>query len=413
MNTIDRRKVAVGMRLILYLGKGGVGKTTTAAATAVRAKELGYRTLVVSTDVAHSLADALDVPLGPAPTQISERLWGQEVNVLDEVRQHWGELRTYLATLLRRRGMDDVAAEELAIIPGMEEVVSLLHIRRQARDGNFDVVVVDAAPTGETVRLLTMPDSFQWYAARIMDWEPNTLKAARPLVKALVPATDVFASMERLSKGVEALRQTLTDPEVSSYRLVVNPERMVIKEAQRASTYLALFGYPIDGVVLNRVIPPEVAEGAFMKELSRIQQDYRQQVYNIFTPLPVWESPYYARDLHGLDDLSEIGNAIFKDIDPVNVQFRGTTQEIIHEGDEYVMRLPLPHVELGKVSLTKRGDELFIEIGNFRRDMILPMALAERPAHRAVFRNGILEVRFGAVPTASAAVSEQQPTIQQ
>ncbi len=383
------------MRLILYLGKGGVGKTTTAAATAVRAAELGYRTLVVSTDVAHSLADALDQPLEPMPIQLTERLWGQEINVLDEVRQHWGQLRTYLATLLRRRGMDEVAAEELAIIPGMEEVVSLLHIRRQARDGNFDVVVVDAAPTGETVRLLTMPETFQWYAARVMDWEPNTLKVARPLVKALVPAADMFETLERLTKGVEALRETLLDADVSSYRLVVNPERMVIKEAQRAATYLALFGYPIDGVVLNRVLPPDAAEGAFMQELARIQQTYRQQVYDLFAPLPIWESPHYARDLRGLEDLSLIGNALFKDVDPVKVQFRGTTQEIIREGDEYVMRLPLPHVEIGKVTMTKRGDELFIEIGNFRRDMILPTVLAERPARRAVFRKGVLEIWFG------------------
>lgn len=383
------------MRLILYLGKGGVGKTTTAAATAVRAAELGYRTLVVSTDVAHSLADALDQPLEPMPIQLTERLWGQEINVLDEVRQHWGQLRTYLATLLRRRGMDEVAAEELAIIPGMEEVVSLLHIRRQARDGNFDVVVVDAAPTGETVRLLTMPETFQWYAGRVMDWEPNTLKVARPLVKALVPAADMFETLERLTKGVEALRETLLDADVSSYRLVVNPERMVIKEAQRAATYLALFGYPIDGVVLNRVLPPDAAEGAFMQELARIQQTYRQQVYDLFAPLPIWESPHYARDLRGLEDLSLIGNALFKDVDPVKVQFRGTTQEIIREGEEYVMRLPLPHVEIGKVTMTKRGDELFIEIGNFRRDMILPTVLAERPARRAVFRKGVLEIRFG------------------
>jgi len=383
------------MRLILYLGKGGVGKTTTSAATAVRAAELGYRTLVVSTDVAHSLADALDAPLGSFPTPLTDRLWGQEINVLDEVREHWGELRGYLSNLLRRRGVDDVAAEELAIIPGMEEVVSLLHIRRQARTGDFDVVVVDAAPTGETVRLLTMPETFQWYAARVMDWEPTTLKAARPLVKQLIPAADMFATLERLTKGVEALRETLTDREVSSYRLVVNPERMVIKEAQRAATYLSLFGYPIDGVVLNRVLPADAAEGSFMQELARIQQRYRQMVYDLFQPLPIWECPYYARDLAGLEDLARVGHDIFGETDPVQVQFRGKTQEIVRDGDEYVMRLPLPHVEIGKVSMTKRGDELFIEIGNFRRDMILPLTLAERPATRAVFRNGVLEVRFG------------------
>lgn len=383
------------MRLILYLGKGGVGKTTTAAATAVRAAELGYRTLVVSTDVAHSLADALDAPLGSTPTQLTDRLWGQEINVLDEVREHWGELRGYLSNLLRRKGVDDVAAEELAIIPGMEEVVSLLHIRRQAKTGAFDVVVVDAAPTGETVRLLTMPETFTWYAARVMDWEPQTLKAARPLVKQLVPAADMFATLERLTKGVEALRETLTDPEVSSYRLVINPERMVIKEAQRAATYLALFGYPVDGVVLNRVLPIEQAEGEFMQELARIQQGYRKLAYDIFAPLPIWEGPHYARDLAGIEDLSLVGRKLFGDIDPVKVQFRGKTQEITKDGEEYVMRLPLPHVEIGKVAMTKRGDELFIEIGNFRRDMILPMALAERPARRAVFRSGVLEVRFG------------------
>jgi arsenite/tail-anchored protein-transporting ATPase len=383
------------MRLILYLGKGGVGKTTTAAATAVRAAELGHRTLVVSTDVAHSLADALDHPLGALPTQLSERLWGQEINVLDEVRQHWGELRTYLSGLLRRKGVDDVASEELAIIPGMEEVVSLLHIRRQARDGNFDAVIVDAAPTGETIRLLTMPETFQWYAARIMDWDPGTLSVAKPLVRALIPATNAFESLQRLTKGVEALRATLTDPEVSSYRLVVNAERMVIKEAQRAATYLALFGYPVDGVVLNRLLPSGAAEGSFMQQLHQMQAGYRKEIHDLFAPLPIWEAHHYPRDVKGLADLSGIGGELFGDADPTKVFFKGSTQEIVKEGDEYVMRLPLPHVEIGKVSMTKRGDELFIAIGNFKRDMILPMTLAERPAKRAVFRNGVLEVRFG------------------
>jgi arsenite-transporting ATPase len=399
------------MRLILYLGKGGVGKTTTAAASAVRAAELGHRSLVVSTDVAHSLSDALDVPLGSKPSQLTDNLWGQEINVLDEVREHWGELRDYLSNLLRRKGVDDVAAEELAIIPGMEEVVSLLHIRRQARDGNFDAVFVDAAPTGETVRLLTMPETFQWYAARVMDWEPSTMKVARPLVKALAPSADVFGLLNRLTSGVEKLRETLTDPEVSSYRLVVNPERMVLKEAQRASTYLALFGYPIDGVVLNRVIPPDAAEGPFMEEMARIQQGYRQQVYDTFRPLPIWESPYYARDLRGVKDLSVIGQALFGEADPTDVQYRGATIEITREGDNFVMRMPLPHVEIGKVSLVKRGDELFVEIGNFRRDMILPMTLAERPAQRAVFRNGVLEVRFGSPEERLPLDKEEKPTV--
>ena len=395
------------MRLILYLGKGGVGKTTTTAATAMRAAELGYRTLVVSTDVAHSLADAVDHPLGPQPTQLTDRLWGQEINVLDEVRQHWGELRNYLAGLLRRRGVDEVASEELAIIPGMEEVVSLLHIRRQARDGNFDAVLVDAAPTGETIRLLTMPETFQWYAARIMDWDPATLSVAKPLVRTLIPATNMFETLQKLTKGVEALRETLTDPDVSSYRLVVNAERIVIKEAQRASTYLSLFGYPVDGVVLNRVLPQHAVEGAFMQQLHDMQATYRQQVHDLFAPLPVWEAPHYPHDVTGLERLSAVGQALFGEQDPTQIFHRGSTQEIVKEDDEYLMRLPLPHVEIGKVSITKRGDEMFISIGNFKRDMILPMTLAERPAQRAVFKNGVLEVRFGSpetsVPTEEVA----------
>jgi arsenite-transporting ATPase len=260
------------------------------------------------------------------------------------------------------------------------------------------------------VRLLTMPETFQWYAARVMDWEPGTLKVARPFVKSLAPSSDVFGMLKRLTEGVEQLRDTLTDPEISSYRLVVNPERMVLKEAQRASTYLALFGYPVDGVVLNRVLPMEQAEGEFMREMARIQQEYRQQVHDVFRPLPIWESPYYARDLGGIEDLSQLGNALFGDTDPVPVQFRGTTQEIIPDGENYIMRLPLPHVEIGKVSLVKRGDELFIEIGNFRRDMILPMTLAERPAQRAVFRDGVLEVRFGK-PEANLPAKETPPAM--
>lgn len=384
------------MRLILYLGKGGVGKTTTAAATAVRAADLGHRTLVVSTDVAHSLADALDVPLQSQPTQVAPNLWGQEINVLDEVRRHWGQLQSYLQNVLRRKGVNEVAAEELSVIPGMEEVVSLMHIRRQAREGNFDAVIVDAAPTGETVRLLTMPETFQWYAGRVLNWEQTTVKLARPLVRALIPASDVFESLPKFMAEVDDLRATLTDPKVSSYRLVLTPERMVLKEAQRAATYLALYGYPIDGAVLNRVLPDDVQQGAsFLERLYAIQQGYRKQAHELFAPLPMWEAPYEARDLRGIDDLRRLGETLFGEADPTQIFFNGPTQELTKVGEEYLLRLPLPHVELDKVNMTKRGDQLFIEIGNFRRELILPLTLADREATRAVFKHGVLEVRFG------------------
>jgi arsenite-transporting ATPase len=383
------------MRLILYLGKGGVGKTTTAAATAVRASRLGYRTLVVSTDVAHSLADVLDQEVGALPTQLSANLWAQEVNVLDEVRQHWGELQGFVSTLLKRKGVNEVAAEELAVIPGMEEVVSLLHIRKQAKEGNYDAVIVDAAPTGETVRLLTMPETFTWYASRVMQWETSTMKIAKPLVRALVPASDVLDSLPRFVEQVDALRATLIDPKVSSYRLVVNPERMVIKEAQRAATYLALYGYPVDGVVLNRVLPASATGGDFLAQMQAMQATYRDQVYDIFAPLPIWEAPMYAREIKGLDDLADVGQALFGERSPLEVFFEGKTMDINKIGEQYELRLPLPHVEVNKVNMTKRGDQLFIEIGNFRREMILPSLLADRPAVKAMFRNGELVVQFG------------------
>jgi arsenite-transporting ATPase len=236
-----------------------------------------------------------------------------------------------------------------------------------------------------------------------MDWDPGTLSVAKPLVRALIPATNAFESLNRLTKGVEALRATLTDPEVSSYRLVVNAERMVIKEAQRASTYLSLFGYPIDGVVLNRLLPRGAVAGEFMQRLADMQAAYRQEVHDLFTPLPIWEAQHHPRDIKGIDDLAMVGRELFGQDDPTRVFHRGSTQEIVKDGDEYLMRLPLPHVEIGKVSMTKRGDELFIAIGNFKRDMILPLTLAERPARRAVFKNGVLEVRFGPPETPEPA----------
>jgi len=389
------------MRLILYLGKGGVGKTTTAAATAVRAAELGKRTLVVSTDVAHSLADALDMPLGSQPTPVADNLWGQEINVLDEVRHYWGRMQKYVQKVMQGRGAAEVMAEELAVIPGMEEVVSLLHIRREAREGDFDVVIVDAAPTGETVRLLTMPETFKLYAERLVN--STSIKLVRPFMRTFSPSTDVLEGLDKLTKEVEELRDTLTDPDISSYRVVLTPERMVLKEAQRAATYLALYGYPVDGVVLNRVLPDDVAGDSFLGQLAAVQRGYRQEAHNTFAPLPIWEAPYEPRDLAGLPDLSRLGRALFGDDDPARVYFRGSTQELKKEGDGYILTLPLPHVEKDKVKMTKRGDQLFIEIGNFRRELILPLMLADREATSAVFRlNGVLEVRFGPPVVAAA-----------
>src|SRR5436305_328644 len=264
------------MRIILYLGKGGVGKTTVSAATAVRSAQQGKRTLVVSTDLAHSLADCLQANLTSSPIELIDNLWAQEVNVLDEMRRGWGKLQESVTKSLRKQGIDSVMAEELALIPGMDEIVSLINIYRNARENNFETVIIDAAPTGETVRLLSMPDTFQWYASRVMKLKGGALNLARPLLKAVLPATEILDAIQSLSERVKALREVLSNPEISSYRPVVNPERMVLKEALRAETYLALFGYPIDGVVCNRVIPAGDYQDAFMQDIYRNQEKLRK-----------------------------------------------------------------------------------------------------------------------------------------
>ncbi|HET8907570.1 MAG TPA: ArsA family ATPase [Ktedonobacterales bacterium] len=392
------------MRLILYLGKGGVGKTTLAAATAARAAQLGKRTLVVSTDLAHSLADALDRPLTAEPMQIASSLWAQEINVLDEMRSQWGRVQNYITTVLKKQGINEVAAEEMALIPGMDEIVALLNIYRQARDSNYDVVVIDAAPTGETVRLLSMPETFLWYVNQANGWKGLALNAAKPLLKTFLPGVNVLDSLAKLNDQVAALRKVLTNPDISSYRLVVNPEKMVIKEALRAETYLALYDYPIDGVVCNRVLPPPPAGGyqdALLRDMATQQRRYYEQIHSTFAPLPVWDAPYRSQEVLGAEALAALGAEIWGNTDPTQVFFRGSPQELIKRGESYLLRLPLPHVELSKVVMTKKGDELIVEVGNFKRDIALPAVLVPMEATVARMTEGALEVTFTA-PAASA-----------
>ena len=382
------------MRIILYLGKGGVGKTTVSAATAVRSAQQGKRTLVVSTDLAHSLADCLQANLTSSPIELIDNLWAQEVNVLDEMRRGWGKLQESVTKSLRKQGIDSVMAEELALIPGMDEIVSLINIYRNARENNFETVIIDAAPTGETVRLLSMPDTFQWYASRVMKLKGGALNLARPLLKAVLPATEILDAIQSLSERVKALREVLSNPEISSYRPVVNPERMVLKEALRAETYLALFGYPIDGVVCNRVIPAGDYQDAFMQDIYRNQEKLRKRIHQTFAPLPIWEAPYRSYEILGIKQLDQLATTIFGDQDPTQVFYRGAIQEIIQNGEIYILRLPLPHVEMDKVVMTKKGDEMIIEIGNFKRDITLPSMLANHEAIVAKFVNKALEIHF-------------------
>jgi arsenite-transporting ATPase len=384
------------MRIILYLGKGGVGKTTVAAATALRSAQLGYRTLVASTDIAHSLADSLDVPLGDRPVEVAENLWAQEISAVADIHNYWDTLQSFASNIISSGGMERVVADELSAIPGMDEIVSLLHINKQAKEKNFDRVIIDAAPTGETIRLLTIPDTFRWYAGHVSRFERGVVKALAPFAGRFLKApAEVLEALSKLDEQTAELRETLSNPEIASYRVVVIPEKMVMREAERAVSYLGLFNYPVDSVVINRILPEMADEGEFFQKRREIQTKYLEMIENNFSPLPLWYAPYYANEVVGMEALSQLSQDCFGETDPGQIFYRGVLQEIIEqENGRYLMRLPMPFVKSADVKLRKRGDEMFITIGNFKREMILPTVLSKMRAGGGRLVEGMLEIEF-------------------
>lgn len=384
------------MRIILYLGKGGVGKTTVAAATALRCAQLGYKTLVASTDIAHSLADSLDVPLGDRPVEVTENLWAQEISVVADIHNYWDTLQSFASNIISARGLERVVADELSAIPGMDEIVSLLHINKQANERNFERVIIDAAPTGETIRLLTIPDTFRWYAGHISRFERGVVKALAPFAGRFLKApAEVLEAFNKLDEATAELRETLSDPEVASYRVVVIPEKMVMREAERAVSYLGLFNYPVDSVVINRVLPEMADAGEFIQNRREIQAKYLEMIENNFRPLPLWYAPYYSNEVVGLEALSQLAHDCFGEADPGQVFYRGILQEVVEqENGRFLLRIPMPFVKSTDVKLRKRGDEMFITIGNFKREMILPTVLAKMRAGSGRLMEGMLEIEF-------------------
>jgi len=384
------------MRIVLYLGKGGVGKTTVAAATALRSAELGFKTLVASTDIAHSLADSFDVALGDAPVQLTENLWAQEISVVADIYNYWDTIQNFVSGVMKAGGgVDRIVADELSAIPGMDEIVSLLHINKQAKEQNFDRVIIDAAPTGETIRLLTIPDTFRWYAGHLARYERGIMKMIAPFAGRFLKApVEVLEALYKLDEATAELRETLSDPEITSYRVVVIPEKMVVREAERAIGYLGLFNYPVDSVIINRVLPEMADAGEFMQKRRELQAKYLKLIRDNFRPLPLWDVPYYTDEVVGMAALSRLARDCFGDQDPCQIFYRGLLQEIIEVDDGYLLRLPMPFVKSSEVRLRKRGDEMFITIGNFKREMILPTVLARLRATGGRLIDGVLEIRF-------------------
>ena len=385
------------MRVILYTGKGGVGKTSVAAATALRAAGLGHHTLVMSTDAAHSLGDSFDMPLGGEPVPIVDNLWGQELDVFREIDRHWGTLQDWLKVLMAWRGLDEVVAEEMAVLPGMEELAGLLHLINYCDQGEYDVIVVDCAPTGETLRLLSFPDVARWWMHRIFPLERVAARIARPVLRRVtdlpLPDDEVFSAVKELFAKLEDMRGILTDPATSSVRLVLNPERMVIKEAQRTFTYLNLYGYATDLVVCNRVIPEAVSDSYF-RAWKETQERHYQEVEEAFAPLPILKAPLMEQEVLGLAMLERFGDAVYGTLDPTAVLHEGQIHQIRQEDSQYVLTLTVPFVTREEISLSQVGDELVVQVGNFKRNIILPRALAGMESRGAKLEGERLSIRF-------------------
>ena len=389
------------MRILVYTGKGGVGKTSVAAATAARCAGLGYRTVVLSTDLAHSLADSLDVPLGPEPTPVGPNLWAQETDIYNNLQTHWGVVQEWLSAILRWSGeVDSLVADELTVLPGMDELANLLWINRHRESGNYDVIVVDAAPTGETLRLLSFPDVMRWWMQRIFPIQRRAMGLARPLISTFVdmplPSEKVYDSVERLFAQLDRLHRMLVDPKLTSVRLVLNPEKMVVSEAQRTSTYFHLFGYPMDLVVANRVLPAQVTD-TYFEHWKTTQARYLRQVEEGFSPVPIRTVPLFDDQVVGLDALGRMAAALYGDEDPSRIYYAGRPQTLeAVPPDSYRLTIPLPFATKGDVSLRQTGDELFVHVGAYRRHLILPRALIGLRATRAKLEeaDGTLAISF-------------------
>ncbi|HEX9235062.1 MAG TPA: TRC40/GET3/ArsA family transport-energizing ATPase [Actinomycetota bacterium] len=393
------------MRVLLFTGKGGVGKTTVAAATAVRAAGAGHRTLIMSTDPAHSLADSFDLPLTARAQEIAPNLFAEQIDAQERLEANWRDIQEFVIKFLNWAGVDAIEAEELSVIPGLDEIFSLTDVKHHVDSGNYDLLVVDCAPTAETLRLLSLPEAMNWYIERIFPVERRVVKTIRPLLTRIttMPIADdrLFSAVERLHRNLDGVRQLLTNERMSSVRLVVNLEKMVIAEARRTYTYLSLFGYRVDAVVVNRILPDEVSDPYFGK-WKDIQAEHLQTVRESFEPLPIIPVRLFDREMVGLDLLAEMGRELYGDEDdgtrllhrdePIRVRKRGTS---------YVLMMNLPFADRTDLDVFRKGDELFIRLGPYKRNLILPQTLQRLEVQDASFVEGRLEVRFARAPVSA------------
>ncbi len=385
------------MRIILFTGKGGVGKTTLAAATALLSAKKGYKTLIISADAAHSLSDSFEIPLANQPKKIAPNLYGQEINALEEIEKKWGEIKNYLTNLFSSQGIDTIEAEEMSVFPGMEELFSLMEIRNYNKTTDYDVIIVDCAPTGDTLRFLSAPEITSWYLKHIFPIQRTAAKAVRPVANRVLPfpfpEDKIFEAMKNLYTQLAEMKEILVDSKKTSIRLVVNPEKMVIKEAQRAFTFFNLFGYAVDLIIVNRIIPLKVQD-AYFKKWKTIQASYQQMIKECFSPIPILSSDLFTQEIVGKELLYQMAKKVYGKKDPTQLFYAQKPITIEKTDGGFDLYLNIPFVEKKNIDLFQKGEELFIKVGSFKRNILLPQTLLNFSIKGARFEEERLKISF-------------------
>lgn len=361
------------MRIILFTGKGGVGKTTISAATALMAAQQGLKTLVFSTDPAHSLSDALDRDLSPEPLEVAPNLFAQEFDVYYSMKKHWGNIRELMLALFKMQGIENVVAEELSALPGMEEASAFLWLQEYYQKKEYDLIIIDSAPTGETLSLLSLPQVTQSWVMKAFPFQKMAMKGMGTMVRTWtgIPLDKGMDELEQLFDKIEQIQKVLTNPDICTIRIVLNPERMVLKEAKRAYTYLQLYGYYIDGVIVNRILPEELKLSVFSNYLNA-QSQYLEEIQTVFAPLPIFYLEHQGQEVFGLDRLADTGRLLYQNTDPTQVLYRDQLFVLETTAGGYLLKIKIPFIDKSDFKLRKYGDELIIDLGSRRRSIFLP-----------------------------------------
>jgi arsenite/tail-anchored protein-transporting ATPase len=391
------------MRIIFFAGKGGVGKTSAAAATGVKLAEMGHRTVIMSLDVAHSLSDIFDLEKGlmdqnkGIPIKVHDNLWIQELDIQEEIEKNWGEIHKYFSALFKTTGLDEILSEELAILPGMEEVSLLLYINHYIREKEFDVILLDCAPTGESIRFISIPTTLDWYIKKIFKMEKTIAKVVGPVARRVynmpVPGDEYFDAIEHLFDRLRGIDRIMSDPEITSVRLVTNPEKIVLKETQRAFMYFCLYRMNIDAIIMNRVLPPKIKDSYF-QTWQENQKHYMDLAEEYFDPIPILTVNLFRNEILGYDRLRSLAQQIYGRRNPLDRFFMGQPYDLTKEEGVYCLKLKIPFAGKDQLELNKVSDELIVRIGSFKKHLLLPRHVAASKSVKAKMEGEYLNICF-------------------